>query len=635
MTAPLLLIVPGLASAAVSAGLAVPVRRLALALGAIDRPAPRKIHRRPIPRLGGLAIIASCVSVFSILAFLVPGRGIWPRPGLAVGVGLGLLPILVVSVCDDIRSIPAIPRFVAHAVGAIIAIAFGVVLSPTVHLFGAPIVLGMWAVPLSMLWLMGLTNAFNIVDGLDGLSAGLALISAGSLAAVFAITHQPGMAIAALVIAGAIMGFLPYNLYPAKIFLGDTGATAIGFTLACLALRSGSTLSAGFAVLMPVFVLGLPLAETLVSMVRRVLHRLSTHEGNGIMEADRNHFHHRLLDLGVDHRRAVLLLYAVGLFFASCAMLSILMTALEAGLLLMALLLAGLVGIARLGYEEFAFIRRGVVLRFYEAPVLRRSLFAVFVDLALVSLAVYAAIVLKFEDVWLSQYHDLAMRMVAVLAPITVACFWAFGLYHGTWRLASVRDFFCACLAVTTSAFVGFLVYQLVSHHSGSLALFGIYALVKVALANGGRISYRILLDKQRRAINRGVPVLIYGAGYAGVAAERELLSNTDVGMRPVAFIDDDERMAGKWLNGYPIAGGVRDLEAAICRFRPWALVVSSSKIPRARIASARSVCRRLDVRVLRMNISFESYESQNPANAERDALEAAMAGSKRGLTAE
>ena len=164
-------------------------------------------------------------------------------------------------------------KFAAHLLGACIAVAFGVCLNGVVHLFGYPIAIGWLAYPLSVIWLVGMTNAFNIVDGLDGLAAGLALISAFALAGVFLLAGQPATAGAALLLAGGIAGFLPYNRFPARMFFGDTGATAVGFILATFALRGGSTLSAGFATLVPTFILGLPLVETLLSMLRRLLRR--------------------------------------------------------------------------------------------------------------------------------------------------------------------------------------------------------------------------------------------------------------------------------------------------------------------------------------------------------------------------
>ena len=332
-------ILPALAAAALAFGLTPLVARLAVRVGAMDIPDARKVHDRPIPRLGGLAVVASIALVFGGAQWLSAGR--WELPlHLATGLGLGVLPILLVSIWDDIRSVGARRKLMAHTLGAVIAVALGISLGPVVHLFGVPIEIGWMAWPLSVLWIVGVTNAFNLIDGLDGLSAGLALIAAASMAAVFAIVGQSNMAGVSLVLAGALLGFLPYNLHPARLFMGDTGATAIGFCLAAFALRGGSTLSSGFAALLPVLILGLPIADTLVAMVRRTLHRMEHHTG-GVFEADRDHIHHRLLALGVDYGRAVLLLHAAGLIFAGAALFSIFLNAREAALMVTALLRGG------------------------------------------------------------------------------------------------------------------------------------------------------------------------------------------------------------------------------------------------------------------------------------------------------
>jgi UDP-GlcNAc:undecaprenyl-phosphate GlcNAc-1-phosphate transferase len=164
--------------------------------------------------------------------------------------------------------------------------------------------IGWTAILLSIIWIVGLTNAFNLVDGLDGLSAGLAFISAVSLGAVSIVAQKPSMATASFIVAGALLGFLPFNIFPARVFLGDAGATAVGFTLACLALGGGSTLSAGMAILVPVLVLGLPIADTVVTVARRSLRKLELKTSKGMFDADRDHFHHRLLTLGLSRPSA-------------------------------------------------------------------------------------------------------------------------------------------------------------------------------------------------------------------------------------------------------------------------------------------------------------------------------------------
>ena len=477
------LLIPAAVSMALAYLLTPLARRLALFVGAVDQPGARKVHKQPTARMGGLAVIAAVAVVLAAAAMGFGRLAPWAPANVIRGIGLGLLPVLVVSIWDDIRRLRALPKFLAQAFGAALAVAHGVSLTHEVHLFGNSVELGPVAVVVSILWIVGVTNAFNIVDGLDGLAGGLALISAGSLAAVFFMSGNNPMGGTALVVAGAIIGFLPYNVYPAEVFLGDTGSASIGFVLACLALKGGSTLSAGLATLVPVFILGLPLAETLVSMARRLVKRVESRSTSGVFEADRGHFHHRLLELGLDERRTVLLLWSIGLLLGLLGLLSILFTARQAGLLLVAILVAAFVGLARLGYEEFAVFRKGVALRLYGAPVLNRSLFVVFVDLALVACAIWLAIGLKWDDWGFGTHRATALEMAAVLAPATVGGLWLMGLYRRAWRVAGMEDVVRLGLAVATSTFTGLALDWMVLSGEVPLSLFFIYALAKAALS--------------------------------------------------------------------------------------------------------------------------------------------------------
>jgi UDP-GlcNAc:undecaprenyl-phosphate GlcNAc-1-phosphate transferase len=621
-------LIPVLAAVLTSYFLSPLVAMIALRIGAVDRPGPRKIHQSPVTRLGGLAVLAGILSA-SIAMIWLPdfGNSRLPRE-LWLGVGLGLIPIVVVSLADDIRGLRAHTKFIAHVVGAVVAVSFGISLGEEVHFFGVTMSIGVLALPISVLWIVGVTNAFNIVDGLDGLAAGLGLISSISLAATFMLVGLPGMAAAAVVIAGSLVGFLPYNIFPARMFLGDTGATAVGFCLAALALRSGSTVSAGFAVLIPVFALGLPIAETLISVVRRILKRFEEKSGGGVFNADRNHIHHRLLALGIDHRRAVFILYGAGLLLASGALMSMFMTARDAALVALALLLGACTGVAKLGYDEFAVIRNGVVLRLYEAPVVKRSMFVVFVDLLLVALGVYCAVALKTDDWWLATFDATTFSMIAVLAPITVVVFSFTNVYRSSWRIADAHDFLRMSGGVLLASTIGMAAHAFltVENTVSSVALFSIYGLVSLALVTLSRGSFQILVAMRRRGSTSGAEALIYGAGRRGAAAFQELTSNPNSRLRPVAFIDDDPDKAGKLVSGVPVVGSLSTMHGALRHFAPRAVIVSSAKISGQRLAEARALCQRQGLTFLKMQINFDGVDA-----AEAQPLAASAATSASG----
>ena len=587
-------------------------RLLAIRFGAIDEPSARKVHAAPTPRLGGIAVIGAAVVVFVIRWLLGPEEPIGPsqamRPAGQWGFAflLGAAPIVAVSIRDDIRHVRAIWKFLAQLVGAIIVVVFGISLGPWVHLFGREVWIGPFGFPLSVLWLVGVTNAFNIIDGLDGLSAGLGLISAIGMAAVFGLTGQPEAATLSLVIAGALAGFLPYNLHPAKMFLGDSGAAFIGFCLGCLALSGAARLSAGFAVLIPIVALGVPVVDTLLAVARRLMRRVVALEPTGVFSADRNHIHHRLLALGLSHRHAVLLLYGIGAATAAAAMASIWMTDRQAGLVLVGLLTAGFVGIARLGYEEFALIRSGLVLRFYEAPAFRRSFLIIFVDLGISALAVYAAIGLRSDDWPLAQHRELAVQLFALISATTPVAFWLLGLYRGALRLVGLYDVRRLIIALVGANAVTYAVIDQVFHQTGTPPILAIGFLIQVILSVTARTSYKVLLDMQWRAAKAGERALIFGAGSGGMVTLRELLSNPSIQLTPVGFLDEDPLMTGRIVQGFPIVGTPTTGEAAIKRLRATAIVISTDEVSEACIRQLGNTCAASGIRLLQMTISVD-----------------------------
>ncbi len=601
-----LFIAPTVLAAIVSYALTPMARRLAVRIGAIDQPGPRKIHSVATPRLGGLAVLISATFVFALIYWSGASKNHALPHDLLIAIGAGLIPIVLASIFDDIRPSRAAVKFAAHLLGASIAVALGIRLNPAIHFAGYQISIGWLAIPISIIWLAGITSAFNLIDGLDGLSAGLALISTASLVAVSVVTRNYGMAAGAGVLAGALLGFLPYNLYPAKVYLGDTGATFIGFFLGALTLSGGSTTSAGLAVTLPIVVLGVPLVDTLLSMVRRVMGGVK----GGVFAADRNHIHHRLLALGLDHKRAVLFLYGVGLFLAAIAFASLFMTSQNSALLLGALLIGAVIGVSKLGHEEFAVVRNGAVLRVYETPVLKKGFFVVFVDLAMIAAALYLATGLKYDDWALRSHREMILGIAAMLAASTLGMFAALRIYKREWSNASIDDMVKLSTAVVTGSVVTYLVARLTVPLPPTATFTTTYVLVMLVLANGARASYRLLLHWNRTSNRSGEPVLIYGAGVGGKLALREILGNTDVLMQPIGFLDDDPQMKGRFVNGYPILGTLAELEQVVVGEKARGVVIASEKIPIAKIRSAQETCQSLGAWTRVFTVNFRSVEA-------------------------
>lgn len=610
---PVALVAVGLVAALLSY-LATPLAaRLAIRLGAMDLPDARKVHRQPLPRLGGLAVIGSAGIV--LLALVAAPNGVQAPSSIAAVQGLvfGLLPILLVSIWDDMRGVSARWKFLCHALGAAIAVGFGTCLPPTIHVLGVSLEPGWLAAPLSMFWLMLGTSAFNLIDGLDGLSAGLGFISTIALTGVFAIAGQVEMTLVSTVVAGALLGFLPHNVHPARVFLGDTGATAIGFTLANMVLMGGVTLSSGLAVVMPLLIMGLPVADTAVAVFRRLAKRLVSGGAVTVFQADRDHVHHRLLALGVAHARAVWILWGIGALCASIALLSVTLTSQRTGLLLAGLFGAALIGFNRLGYGEFALMRRGLVLRFSNTPVLKKSVFAVLADVVIVAASAYTAVGLKYDDWGLVRYPAEFFSLASALSVTTTASLWVLGLYRGAWRVAALSDFVRLGQSVVVSNVVGFLLVAFVTAAWVHPGLVAILALLQLTMAVGGRMLYRVFAVPGSGAASASEPVLIYGAGRTGEAAVRELRSNTGLDMRPVAFLDDDPRKRYRSVRGIPVVGGLDDLLKAIQESAATKVLVATRHIPTSRLTRCASICETAGVQLLRIGLSISPVPNDRP----------------------
>ncbi len=274
------------------------VRRLALALGALDRPNERSVHSHPVPLLGGLAVFAAFAA-----ATLVTTRG---GDAPVHGVLLGGLVIVLVGLVDDLVTLRPSAKLAGQVLAALVLPAFGVRIDHVTNPFGEGLLwMGLLAVPVTTLWVVAVVNIMNLVDGLDGLATGIGSIAALTLLVAALLQPEPLVlpVLLAAALAGAGIGFLPYNFHPAKIFLGDAGAMFVGYALAATSILGSLKSPAAVTLAVPVLALGLPILDTGLAIYRR------WRRGTSIARADREHFHHRLLQLGLSQREAVLAMY--------------------------------------------------------------------------------------------------------------------------------------------------------------------------------------------------------------------------------------------------------------------------------------------------------------------------------------
>ncbi len=322
-------------------------KKLAFRLGAVDVPKDgRRMHTEPKARMGGLAIfLGFLISVLCFADFVLP-TGSW-NTGL-LGILISSIVIVVLGIFDDIKPRSAKLKFLIQIVAAAIPVLLGVRVFVITNPFSGELVsLPAWlSVAGSILWIVGVTNAVNLIDGLDGLAAGVSSIAAVALLSILLLVHSSSVTllVMAAALAGACFGFLPYNFNPAKLFMGDTGSTFLGFVLACVSIQGPFKTYVAFVV--PLLVLGLPIFDTAFAIIRRLL------KGQPIMAPDRGHLHHRLIDRGFSHRRTVMILYGLSAVLAISAILMLLTNLMHGLILMISVIVIGVFAFTTMGHTS-------------------------------------------------------------------------------------------------------------------------------------------------------------------------------------------------------------------------------------------------------------------------------------------
>ncbi len=278
------------------------VKRFAHKIGAIDVPKDsRRMHKKPIPRLGGLAIF---------LAFLCTMLLFVDIDQQVLCILIGATIVVILGIFDDVMALGAKLKFVVQIVAAAIPVCFGglrIDMFSSINPFSDTpyFSLGVLAIPITVLWIVGITNAVNLIDGLDGLAVGVSSIASLTMLAVGLLVGELPVAMTMAALTGACIGFMPYNINPAKIFMGDTGSTFLGYMLATMSILGMFKFYAVISFAVPFLILGLPIFDTAVAIIRRVL------SGRSPMSPDRGHVHHRLMDMGFNQKQSVAILYAI------------------------------------------------------------------------------------------------------------------------------------------------------------------------------------------------------------------------------------------------------------------------------------------------------------------------------------
>lgn len=591
------LIVGGI-SVAIAALMTLLVRGFARKFDFVAKPKSDRWHKRPTAMLGGAAIFLTTLIMYA--AFV-------PKTTETLIILVGSTLLFIVGLLDDILNIKPYQKLVGQLFGAVIVVGFGM----TLPLTGYELV-DIW---ITVFWLIGITNAINLLDNMDGLAAGIAAIGAVSLAFGFAVNGQGTEVMLVAVFIGALVGFLIFNFNPASIFMGDCGSMFVGFLLASSVLlgQTGGRSRGIFSILaVPVLILFVPIFDTtFVTVLRKMWGRKASQGG-------RDHTSHRLVALGLSERSAVLMIYA----FAVCAgLLSLMVGQIETSQSL-ALIVFFTIVLAIIGVylskvkvyeerEEELASQNNAVFAFIVNVSYKRRIFEVFLDTFLITLSYYAAYLLLFGSFESSGNWDLFITSLPLLIFLKLFAFLAAGLYRGLWRYTSVGDLITFTKAVilgsVLSVFAILLIYRF---QNFSRAVFVLDGIILLAAIVGSRLAFRLIRELLPIAhSNEGRRVLIYGAGDGGEMILRELRNNSTWNYQPVGFIDDDPLKKDKVINGLRVFDSNGSL-AELCDDKDVdEILISSSKIPSETLKKIRTMCRESNIDLKRAELRIEPVD--------------------------
>jgi UDP-GlcNAc:undecaprenyl-phosphate/decaprenyl-phosphate GlcNAc-1-phosphate transferase len=591
------ILLPGVVAFLLSLGLVPLARFVSLRLGFMAAPREDRWHRRPVALFGGVAIAITlfvCAIVFRV-ATAVP-----------VLVGSAAL-VFLVGLFDDVLSLKPATKLIAQMIVASILVFFDYRLnwvnSTTLDML------------LTLVWVVGLTNAFNLIDNMDGLCGGIALIAGVALL----IDLLPGAAGSRAffevqyltILLAATAGFLVYNLHPASIFMGDSGSLLLGFSFAAVTLSAGRQTPGRSDILSivagPVLVLLIPIFDTaLVTLSRWVSGRRASQGG-------RDHSSHRLVAIGLSERRAVLFLWLLAAVGAVLGVgvgnfgqkWSVLLAA-AAFLIAMVMFATYLAGI-RVYEDADVRAKQGLVTPIVVEFMHKRRVAEVLLDFCLVVMCYYAAYRMRFEDPEeFMRNFPMFTKSLPVIVAAQMAAFFAVGVYRGVWRHFGMMDTIVVARGVFFGAAAALLViiggFHFFAYSRTVFAIYGVLLLIAVTLS---RASFRLVGEFMQRQRQAGRRIVVYGAGDGAGLAVRELaVSGGDT--RIVGFIDDDPRKSGIRVMGYPVLGGYSALAVLINSASIESVVISARSMTPERLHNLEVLCSEHRVELSRLRVRLE-----------------------------
>lgn len=551
----------------------------------VARPKEDRWHQKVVPLLGGLSIYASFL--VSYLLFL-------PKDSMPLGLIAGGTAIFILGLIDDLKGLSPQNKIIGQIICASLAVIFGVI----IKVIPAPVI----AIPLTILWIVGIANAFNLLDNMDGLAGGVAVIAATTLFICSLLLKNYEVAVASLIFAGAALGFLPYNFYPAKIFMGDCGAMFIGFLLACLTIQGTWKQASNLFIVLftPVLALAVPIFDTaFVTITRKI-------DGRSIAQGGKDHTSHRLVFLGLPEKKAVIILYIISAIFGLAALaslyLKIYISAVIIALLLITFFAFG-VFLSQSGFlkreslkakdEEVPYYKDQTAL--IDALIqYKRVILEILCDLCLICIAYLSSYIIRYDGMIDSYNFGLIAKSLPILIAVKLSAFFFAGVYGNIWRYFGLSELMDIAKGVLIGSVTSVLILLVAFRFQGfSRMIFVLDAMTLFILMSGVRIAFRLFREHLFVSLEtKGRKILIAGAGDTGDAFLREIRKNRNLNYRPVGFIDDDPAKLGRRIQGIAVLGTRRDIHSLAKERQIDEIIIAMPSVGRKTIENIEAICR-------------------------------------------
>ena len=574
------------------------VRSFAVRFGFVAKPKSDRWHKRPTAMLGGVAIFLTTITVYFLAVPIT-------QDSLVIIGGSSFL--FLVGLVDDLITVRPYQKLIGQLIGAGGLISFGLKLPLTGYE-----IIDIW---ITVFWVVGITNAINLLDNMDGLAAGISAIAAISLAVNFAAGGSMTEVLFISAFVGALLGFLVFNSNPASVFMGDCGSMFVGFFLsgAVLLNQTGGRSRGIVAVIaVPVLVLFVPIFDTTFVTILRKL------RGQPASQGGRDHTSHRLVALGLSERSAVWMLYA---FAITAGILAWLVSRLEntqsMALIALFIIVLVIIGVylskvkAYDASEETQAVNENAMYAFLVNVSHKRRIFEVFLDGFLITLSYYGAFLLLFGSFERTSDWDLFLKTLPLLVLIKLASFLIVGVYRGLWRYTSVGDLITFTKGVGLGSVLSVLAILLLYRFQYfSRAVFVVDALLLLLAVIGSRMAFRLFRQiLPNKAVVEGQKVLIYGAGDGGEMVLRELNNNPEWQYIAVGFVDDDPLKTNKLIHGLKVYDGKLSLVDICIEKEISEVLISARDMGPERMKEIREACREANVTLKRAVIKIEPVD--------------------------